>query len=119
MNVKEFHKNGQHIRYDSDIFNNLDDVSFNSRVWAQRSSIVGFAEGRGTTFFIQHQDRDFVLRHYQRGGLVTRVSKEKYFWLGLTMPIWCKHADCFLEQWFAPKIFLSIRRVFRIWIDPI
>jgi len=83
MNVAEFHKNGHHIRYDSDIFNNLEDVSFNSRVWAQRSSIVGFAEGRGTTFFIQHQDQDFVLRHYQRGGMVARISKEKYLWLGL------------------------------------
>ena len=83
MNLVEFHKNSQHIRYDSDIFSNLEDVSFNSRVWAQRSSIVGFAEGRGTTFFVQHQGRDFVLRHYQRGGLIARISKEKYIWLGL------------------------------------
>ena len=83
MNVAEFHKNGLHIRYDSSIFENIEDVSFNSRVWAQRSSIVGFAEGRGTTFFVQHQGRDFVLRHYQRGGLVAKISHEKYFWLGL------------------------------------
>ena len=83
MNVAEFHKKGLHVRYDSDIFSNIEDVSFNSRVWAQRSSIVGFAEGRGTTFFIQHQDLDFVLRHYQRGGLVTKISEEKYLWLGL------------------------------------
>ena len=83
MNVAEFHKKGLHIRYDSDIFSNIEDVSFNSRVWAQRSSIVGFAEGRGTTFFIQHQGRDFVLRHYQRGGLVAKISQEKYLWLGL------------------------------------
>lgn len=83
MNPAEFHKNGQHIRYDSDIFTNVDDVSFNSRIWAQRSSIVGFAEGRGTTFFVQHQGQDFVLRHYQRGGLVAKISQEKYFWLGL------------------------------------
>lgn len=83
MNVAEFHKKGLHVRYDSDIFSNIEDVSFNSRVWAQRSSIVGFAEGRGTTFFIQHQDRDFVLRHYQRGGLVTKISEDKYLWLGL------------------------------------
>ena len=67
MNLTEFHKNSLHIRYDSDIFNNIEDVSFNSRVWAQRSAIVGFAEGRATTFFVQHQGRDFVLRHYQRG----------------------------------------------------
>ncbi len=83
MNLSEFHKKGLHIRYDSDIFNNIEDVSFNSRVWAQRSSIVGFAEGRGTTFFIQHQGRDFVLRHYQRGGLIAKFSKEKYIWFGL------------------------------------
>ena len=83
MNVKEFHKNGQHIRYDSDIFNNLEDVSFKSQVWAQRSAIVGFAEGRGTTFFIQHQGRDFVLRHYQRGGLIAKMSEDQYFWSGL------------------------------------
>ena len=57
--------------------------SFNSRVWAQRSSIVGFAEGRGTTFFVQHQGRDFVLRHYQRGGLIAKFSEDQYIWSGL------------------------------------
>ena len=55
MNFAEFHKSGLHIRYDADIFTNIDDVSFKSKVWAQRAAIVGFAEGRGTTFFIQHQ----------------------------------------------------------------
>lgn len=83
MHSAEFHKNGQHIRYDSDIFNKIEDVSFNSSVWAQRSAIVGFAEGRGTTFFIQHQGRDFVLRHYQRGGLAAKISEDQYLWLGL------------------------------------
>lgn len=83
MNPAEFHKNGQHIRYDSDIFNNIEDVSFKSKVWAQRSAIVGFAEGRGTTFFIQHQNRDFVLRHYQRGGLMAKFSNDQYLWTGL------------------------------------
>ena len=83
MNFTESHKNAKHIRYDTDIFNDIEDVSFDSRVWAQRSSIVGFAEGRGTTFFIQHQGRDFVLRHYQRGGFIANISKEKYIWMGL------------------------------------
>lgn len=83
MNFAEFHKSGLHIRYDADIFTNIDDVSFKSKVWAQRSAIVGFAEGRGTTFFIQHQGRDFVLRHYQRGGLVAKISEDQYLWTGL------------------------------------
>jgi len=83
MKFVEYHKKGQYIRYDSNIFKSIEDISFKSSVWAQRSAIVGFAEGRGTTFFIQHQGQDFVLRHYQRGGLVARISNEKYFWLGL------------------------------------
>ncbi len=83
MNIVEYHKKGEHIRYDSNIFKNIEDISFKSSEWAQRSAIVGFAEGRGTTFFIQHQGQDFVLRHYQRGGLVAKISNEHYFWLGL------------------------------------
>jgi len=83
MNPVEFRKNGQYIRYDSNIFTNIEDVSFKSRVWAQRSAIVGFAEGRGTTFFIQHEGRDFVLRHYQRGGMIAKISKDQYLWTGL------------------------------------
>ena len=83
MNLTEYYNKGKYIRFDSDIFKSIEDVSFNSRVWAQRSAIVGFAEGRGTTFFVQHQGRDFVLRHYQRGGLPAKISQEKYLWLGL------------------------------------
>ncbi|MDH5368479.1 MAG: 3-deoxy-D-manno-octulosonic acid kinase [Gammaproteobacteria bacterium] len=83
MNVEEFHKKGEHIRYDLNIFKNIEEVSFKSQVWAQRSAIVGFAEGRGTTFFIQHQGRDFVLRHYQRGGLIAKMSQDQYLWTGL------------------------------------
>jgi len=82
-NIVEKHKSGVHIRYDANVFRSFEDVSFNSKVWAQRSSIVGFAEGRGTTFFVQHQGMDFVLRHYQRGGLISRISNDKYLWLGL------------------------------------
>ena len=83
MNYVEYHKNGSHIRYDSAIFNSIEDISFKSSTWAQRAAIVGFAEGRGTTFFIQHQGRDFVLRHYQRGGLIAKISEDEYFWTGL------------------------------------
>ncbi len=83
MKKAESHHSGIHICYDSDIFPVVEDVSFNSKIWAQRSAIVGFAEGRGTTFFIQYQGRDFVLRHYQRGGLAARFSVDRYLYFGL------------------------------------
>lgn len=83
MSFVEYHIKGLHIRYDPSIFNKIEDISFKSKEWAKRSAIVGFAEGRGTTFFIQHQNQDFVLRHYQRGGLIAKISTGDYFWLGL------------------------------------
>ena len=52
MKLTEYHKKGQHIRYDLDIFTNIEDVSVNSQVWAHRSAIVVFAEASGTTFFV-------------------------------------------------------------------
>ena len=80
MNPVTYHKKSTHILYDADVFSNVEDISFESRDWAQRSAIVGFAEGRGTTFFVQYLGRDFVLRHYQRGGLIARFLNDQYLW---------------------------------------
>lgn len=73
-----------YVLYDSEIFTNPDDVSFKVSTWANRSSIIGFAEGRGTTFFIDYQGRELVLRHYKRGGKIAEYIEDKYFWLGLS-----------------------------------
>ncbi len=72
-----------YILYDADFVENPELLAFAAKYWAERSAIVGFAEGRGTTFFIQYDGRDYVLRHYLRGGLIARYSKEHYLWLGL------------------------------------
>lgn len=73
-----------YVLYDSEIFTNSDDISFEVSTWANRSSIIGFAEGRGTTFFIDYQGRELVLRHYKRGGKIAEYIEDKYFWLGLS-----------------------------------
>lgn len=83
MTPVELHSRQTHILYDAEIFSNPDDISFNSQDWAHRSAIIGFAEGRGTTFFVQHQSRDFVLRHYQRGGMVADLLGDRYIYTGL------------------------------------
>ena len=38
--------------------------------------------GRGAAWFVQTAAGPAVLRHYRRGGLAARVSRERYFWLG-------------------------------------
>ncbi|MDZ7661035.1 3-deoxy-D-manno-octulosonic acid kinase [Thiohalophilus sp.] len=73
----------RYILYDSTSFIDPDDISFASSDWAQRDAIVGFAEGRGTTFFVNYLGRDLALRHYHRGGLIARWSPDHYLWTGL------------------------------------
>lgn len=78
------YKESAHILYDADYIENPAELGFKSQDWASRSEIVGFAEGRGTTFFVQHAGLDYVLRHYLRGGLIAQWLEDSYFWTGLT-----------------------------------
>lgn len=52
--------------------------------WGERhAQITQFEEGRGAAWRIQadylQEPRDWVLRHYQRGGLVAKLSKDRYW----------------------------------------
>ena len=85
MSIIEHKKKNEFILYDDDFFRRTDDITFNVKSWAARSSIIGFAEGRGTTFFVEHQGRELVLRHYKRGGKISDYVEDKYLWLGLSL----------------------------------
>ena len=41
------------------------------------------AQGRGETIFFNIDNTPLVLRHYHRGGLVAKVFKDHYLWVGL------------------------------------
>jgi len=53
--------------------------------WREKNAITGSAQGRGTTWFVQHndkksdQDKHWVLRHYYRGGLIGKIINDSYF----------------------------------------
>ncbi|MCL4720982.1 MAG: 3-deoxy-D-manno-octulosonic acid kinase [Gammaproteobacteria bacterium] len=47
--------------------------------------------GRGATLFIGHEGRQWVLRHYYRGGAIGRLVHDRYLWLGE------RHTRCFRE----------------------
>ncbi len=81
--ITEYTKS-EHILYDADCIENPAELGFTSQNWAARSEITGFAEGRGTTFFVQHGGQDYVLRHYLRGGLIARWLNDRYLWTGLS-----------------------------------
>ncbi len=59
---------------------------FNIEHWSQSSVLDG---GRGRTYAIRGDFGDAVLRHYRRGGLVSRFVGDRYWWTGAakTRPI--------------------------------
>jgi 3-deoxy-D-manno-octulosonic acid kinase len=83
MTPKIQHIGNDYILYDADKLANGADLSFNRDTLVKRGSILGAAEGRGTTLFIQHNGMDMALRHYHRGGLAAKISVDQYIWTGL------------------------------------
>ncbi|HLR13097.1 MAG TPA: 3-deoxy-D-manno-octulosonic acid kinase [Burkholderiaceae bacterium] len=39
--------------------------------------------GRGAAWFVSLDSTDAVLRHYRRGGLIARLSRDRYVWTGV------------------------------------
>ena len=56
---------------------------FEEQSWRQANAIVGQADaGRGNVWFVQSPDGVWALRHYRRGGFVSRLINDQYLWLG-------------------------------------
>ena len=68
--------------YDTLRTSNFSPAFFDPEYWRGHDAIEGSALGRGTTWFIRSGDSRFVLRHYRRGGLMAKVSKDAYLWRG-------------------------------------
>ena len=83
MKAVEVKVDNRYILYDADCIENPASFGFDANYWASRDAIIGFAEGRGTTFFVQYAGEDYVLRHYRRGGFIARLSTDQYIWTGL------------------------------------
>lgn len=47
---------------------------------AAASAVAG--GGRGAAWFVRGEGGDSVLRHYRRGGMMARLGREQYTWLG-------------------------------------
>lgn len=66
------------VRYDSDIFETIENKHFTAQYWQQQKSIAGNSTGRATVWFIQQGDLGLLLRHYYRGGLVGKINKDRF-----------------------------------------
>lgn len=72
------------ILYDPALINQISDASFTPAGWQSADAVQGElrSTGRGTTYFVDNGERAFVLRHFRRGGLIGRLIKDSYLWLG-------------------------------------
>jgi len=72
------------ILYDRQVINQITEDQFVASNWLHSEPVSGRlgSGGRGNTMFIGNIPRQFVLRHYRRGGLVGKLSNDKYVWTG-------------------------------------
>lgn len=48
---------------------------------ATKNMLTGKAKGRGTTWFFAHNDKEYVMRTYLRGGLIAKFLSDQFFHL--------------------------------------
>ena len=76
-------KNGA-ILYDRQVIREIGDDRFSPSGWLHSEPVSGAlrAAGRGSTTFVGNIPRQFVLRHYMRGGLIGKFVRDRYVWTG-------------------------------------
>ena len=70
--------------YDRAVINQIEEKHFNPRGWLHAEPVGGElrAGGRGNTLFVGNVPKQFVLRHYMRGGLVGKLVRDLYVFAG-------------------------------------
>ena len=69
-------------RYDPCCFKDASALIFDSTYWKEKNAIIGQENGRGTTWFIKHNEHELVFRHYLRGGIIRHISHDRYLFNG-------------------------------------
>jgi len=72
------------ILYDKAIINQISEERFTPGGWLHAEILTGElgSGGRGNTLFVGNVPRQFVLRHYMRGGLVRKLMRDRYIFSG-------------------------------------
>lgn len=70
------------ILYDGSLINHIREAWFDPATWYGAPAAPGYSGGRGPTLFITCEGRDWVLRHFYRGGTIARIARDGFAWLG-------------------------------------
>ena len=72
------------ILFDALLFSDPSTCIFEADYWQSQQCLTGSSTGRGTTYFFKHESKEYVLRHYLRGGLVGKVLDDQYLYSGVS-----------------------------------
>lgn len=75
--------NSHVMLFDAEHFSVPTPKMFTGQYWQLKNALIGQAKGRGITYFFQHNKKEYVLRHYRRGGLIGKVLSDQYLFTGL------------------------------------
>lgn len=64
-------------------FHGIEEQWFTQDYWMNQGRLLGANSGRGSTWVIKSEWGKWVLRHYFRGGMYAKISRDSYFWTGL------------------------------------
>ncbi len=82
--IKQVSQGKQTVWFDSELLTIEQPIkSCDIHYWQNVDAVVGSAQGRGTTWFIQLNGIQAALRHYRRGGLFGKIITDHYFYSGL------------------------------------
>ncbi len=70
------------ILYDAAHVRKAEAELFDPSAWVRRSALERVTGGRGSIVILRREEGRWVLRHYRRGGLVAKLSEDRYLWTG-------------------------------------
>ena len=59
-----------------------EEALFDPNFWTARGELAAASGGRGAAWYVGSAAHPWVLRHYRRGGLIARLSQDRYVWSG-------------------------------------
>jgi len=80
---KQLSQQGLHMLFDAACIDAPANEFFEAQHWQREGASIGEAQGRGAACIFSYQDKEYVLRHYRRGGLMAKLSDDRYQWSGL------------------------------------
>ena len=77
-------ENSWAVTYDASLMEVPGPDYFSVDHWRNREAVTGEAVGRGSAWFVETPHGPVVLRHYLRGGWAATISRQTYFFTGVT-----------------------------------